>query len=65
VIWVVVFGFGAPIMHRMSGLSLASDWHGFWRHVHWSSQFDIVCSCGWLLRWPALVTVRNLVFIGL
>jgi hypothetical protein len=55
--------FGAPIMHRMSGLSLAWHWHGFWRHVHCSSHFGIVCSCGWLLLWPALIRVRNLVFL--
>jgi hypothetical protein len=25
--------FGAPIMHRMSSLSLAWHWHGFWWHA--------------------------------
>ena len=55
--------FGAPITHRMSSLSLVWHWHGFWWHVHWSSQFGIVCSCGWLSRWHALVRVRNLVFL--
>ena len=55
--------FGAPVMQRMSGLSLAWHWHGFWWHVHWSSHSGIVCSCGWLVRWPALVKVRNLVFL--
>ena len=28
-VWV-----GALIMHKMSGLSLAWHWHGFWGHVH-------------------------------
>ena len=55
--------FGAPIMHRMYGLSLAWHWHGFWWHVHWSSHSAIVCSCSWLLMWYALVKVRNLVFL--
>jgi hypothetical protein len=31
--------------------------------VHWSSHSGIVCSCGWLLRWLALVRMRNLVFL--
>ena len=55
--------FGASIIHRMSRLSLASHWHGFWWHVHSSSHSGIICSCGWLLRWHALVKVRNLVFL--
>ena len=55
--------FGASIMHRISGFSLVGHWHGFWWHVHWSSHFGTVCSCGWLLMWPALVKVRNLVFL--
>ena len=55
--------FGAPIMHRMSGLSLAWHWHGFWWHVHWSSPSGIVGYCGWSLRWLALVKVKKLVFL--
>jgi hypothetical protein len=51
--------FGAPIMHSMSGLSLAWHWHGVWGHVHASSHSGTVDSCGRLLRCPALVFVRN------
>jgi hypothetical protein len=58
-----VIWFGAPIMHRMSCLSLVWQWHGLWGHAHCSSQSGIVCSCGRLLRWPALTMVRNLVFL--
>jgi hypothetical protein len=70
--WIVCLGegdiggciwFGAPSMHRMSGLSLARHWHGFGWQVHWSSHSGIVCSCGWLLKWPAFVSVKNLVFL--
>jgi hypothetical protein len=32
------FCFGAPITHRMSGLSLAWHWHGFGWKMHWSSH---------------------------
>ena len=52
-----------PIMHRMSGLSLAWHWHGCCWHMHCSSQSGTVCSCRQLLRWPALIMVRNLVFL--
>ena len=57
----------APIMHKMSGLSWAWQWHGFWWHVYWSSQSSIVCSCGRLLRWHALAShgKEPCVFIGL
>ena len=55
--------FGAPILQRMYGLSLARHWHSFWWHVHWSSHCGIVCSCGWLLRLLALVRVKNMVFL--
>ena len=57
--WIVCSGegdiggcicFGAPSMHRMSGLSLARHWHGFGWQVHWSSHSGTVCSCGWLLK---------------
>jgi hypothetical protein len=37
-----VIWFGAPIMHKMSSLSLAWQWHGLWGHSHRSSQFGIV-----------------------
>ncbi len=46
----------APIMHKMSGLSWAWQWHGFWWHVHWSSQYGIVCFCGRLLGLHALAS---------
>jgi hypothetical protein len=55
--------FGAPITHRMFGLSLAWHWHGFGWQVHWSSHSGIVCSCGWLLKCHAFVSVKNLVFL--
>ena len=55
--------FGALIMHRMSGLSLAWHWHGFDGMYIWSSHSGTICSCGWLLMWHALVRVRNLVFL--
>ena len=37
--------FGAPIMHRMFGLSLAWHWH-VCVHVHLRSYSEIVCSGG-------------------
>jgi hypothetical protein len=40
-----VVWFGAPIMHRMSGLSLVGHWHGVWGHMHCSSQSDTVGYC--------------------
>ena len=51
--------FGTPIMHRMSGLSLARHWQGVWGHMHCSNHSGTVCSCGWLLKWPALTLVKN------
>ena len=33
--------FGAPIMQRMSGLSLAGHWHGIWgRALHIYERID-------------------------
>ena len=58
-----VVWFGTPSIQSMSGLSLARHWHGVWGHVHRKSQFGTVCSCVRLLCWPALVMVRNLVFL--
>ena len=40
VVWL-----GAPIMHRMSGLSFARQLQGVWGHMHCSSQSGTVCSC--------------------
>ena len=37
---------GTPIMHSMSGLSLAWHWHGGWGHMHCKSHSGTVCSCG-------------------
>jgi hypothetical protein len=53
---VVVF-FGAPITHRMSGLSLA--WHSqlVCGHVHFRSHLGMVCSWLVLLWVPAFVRV--------
>ena len=58
--------FGAPIMQRMSGLSLAWHWQANCEHVHLRSHSRIVCSGGLLLKVHALVNVKNLVFfVGL
>ena len=37
---------GAPNMHSMFGLSLAKHVHGVVGHVHWSSHYRTVLSCG-------------------
>ena len=58
VVWI-----GTPIMHNMSGLSLARHWHGVWRHMHCSNHSGTICSCGWLLKWPALILVKYRVFL--
>jgi hypothetical protein len=55
--------FGAPIMHRMYGLSLAWHWQGVCGHVHLSNQSRIVCFGGLLLILPALVSVKKRVFL--
>jgi hypothetical protein len=34
---------GAPIMHKMSGLSLAWHLHGIYSHEHLMNQSGIVC----------------------
>ena len=49
---------GAPIMHSMSGLSLARHWHGYL-----SIQFGIVWLGGLLLISPALASVNKQVFM--
>ena len=54
-----VIWFGAPIMHKMSSLSLAWHWQGVWEHVHCNSHSGTVCSCGWLLILPAFTLVKN------
>jgi hypothetical protein len=54
-----VFWFVAPIMHKMSSLSLAWHWHGIWGHVHANSHSGTVVSCDRLLRCPTLALVRN------
>ena len=54
-----VVWFGAPIMHKMSGLSLAWHWQGDWEHVHCKSHPGTVCSCGWLLILPEFTLVKN------
>ena len=55
--------FGAPIMHRMSGLRLAWHWLGVWGHVHLSNHSRIVRSGGLLLILLALVSVNNMVVL--
>ena len=54
---------GAPIMHRMSGLSLARHWHGVCGHVHLSIQFGIVWSGGLLLIFLGLANVKKRVLL--
>jgi hypothetical protein len=58
-VWV---WFGAPITHRMSGLSLAWQLQGRCGHAHLRSQSGIVWSGGWLLILPELVSVKKRVF---
>jgi hypothetical protein len=53
--------FGAPIMHRIYGLSLAWHWQLGCEHVHLRSHSGIVCSGGLLLNVFALVSVKNIV----
>ena len=53
----------APIMHNMSGFSLAWHWHFVCEHVHVRSHSGTVWSGGWLLMVPALASVKNLVFL--
>ena len=55
-VWV---WFGAPIMHRISGLNLTRHWHVVYGHMHLKSPSIIVCSGGLLLRLHALVSVKN------
>ena len=54
---------GAPRMHIMSGLNLSWHWHGFCVHIHLRSLSGIVWSWGWLVSLPALVNVRDRVFL--
>jgi hypothetical protein len=37
---------GAPSTHSMSSLSLTRHVHVIVGHVHWSSHYGIVLSCG-------------------
>ena len=55
----VCIWFGAPTMHRISGLNLAWYWHVACAHVHLSSQFETIWSGGLLLWLPASVNVKN------
>ena len=43
--------FGAPLIHRMFGLSFARHWYGGCAHVHLSNHFRIIES-GALLKFP-------------
>ena len=70
--WIVCVGdgdigvcvwLGAPIMHKMFGLSLAWQLHGICWHEHLISQSGIVCSGVMLLSFPALVSVKYQVFV--
>ena len=53
----VVFWCGSSLMHRMSGLSLALQWHLCCPHVQGSSHVGIVFSCGLLLKVPAFMRI--------
>ena len=61
----VCIWFGAPMTHRISGLSLAWHWQGRCGHIHLRSMFVIVGFGGWLFELHALVKVQNLVFFWL
>ena len=50
-------------MHSMPGFSLAWHWQGVCGHMHLSSQSRSVWSGGLLLILPALVSVKNRVFL--
>ena len=54
---------GAPIMHRISGFSLAWHWHVVCVHVHLRSHSGIVWLGDVLLKRHALVNVKNRVFL--
>ena len=45
--------YGWPMMHSMSGLSLALQWHLWVSHE--SSHGGVVFSCGWPLCNPAFI----------
>ena len=70
--WVVIEGdgdidvcvwFGTPIRHSMSSLSLARQQHVVCIHVHLCIHYGVVFLSGLLLKLPALVSVRNWVFL--
>ena len=70
--WIVSVGegdigvcvwFGALIMHKIYGCSLARHWHVVCGHVHVRSLYGIVYLGVLLLRLLALVSVNNRVFI--
>ena len=50
-------------MHRMFGLNLVSQWQVGCEHMRWRSHSEIVGFGALLLRLPALVSVKNLVFL--
>ena len=54
----VCIWFGAPVMHRMSGLSFAWHLHVVCVHVHLSSHFGTIESSGLLLKLHAWVCVK-------
>ena len=51
------------MMHIMSGLNLAWYWHSVCMHIHLRSHSGTVWSWGWLVSLPALVRVKNRVFL--
>ena len=54
---------GAPMMQRISRLSLAWHWQGVCGHVHLSSHYGIVWSGALLLILLALVSVKKRMFL--
>ena len=54
---------GAPLIRRMSGISLAWQLHGGCWHEHLMSQSGIVCSGVVWVIFPALVSVKYRVFL--
>ena len=51
--------YGRPLMHRMSGLRRALQWHLCVLHVHGKSHGGIVFSCGLSLKIPAFIQMKQ------
>ena len=55
----VCIWFGAPILHRISGLNFAWHWHVVCVHMHLKNQSRSVESGGLLLKLPSLVSMKK------